>query len=214
MLARFCGGRAGFGMGRGHGFAFSRHLMPELCVARGPLRSRGRREGRALTAPVARLQQKKQAAVATGLAEASRPSLRDGFNGVLRAPWEPGFLAPIAARIVSARLGLSVGRPGPHDFAVRDVAARPATPSRPSHPASRVVTIATRPSHRSGTATMKQIFPKNGNKIFSRRGLDSPGESTLERLAKNQRRTACAAQAVAVAAGPAHHPDLLERRTS
>ncbi|WP_315766845.1 MULTISPECIES: hypothetical protein [unclassified Bradyrhizobium] len=39
----------------------------------------GRREGRALAAPVARLQQKKQAAVTTGLAENARPSLREWF---------------------------------------------------------------------------------------------------------------------------------------
>jgi hypothetical protein len=33
-----------------------------------------------------------------------------------------------------ARLGLGVGRPGPHDFAVRADDARPASSSRPSHP--------------------------------------------------------------------------------
>ena len=47
-------------------------------------------------------------------------------------------------------LSLSVGRPGPHDFAVRISAVRPherscASPSRPSHPASRFVTIAHTP---------------------------------------------------------------------
>src|SRR5690349_5841427 len=55
-----------------------------------------------------------------------RPSLRGGFNGVLRAlPGEPGFLAPIASRIVTARLSAGVGAPGPHDFAVRSSAVRP-----------------------------------------------------------------------------------------
>ncbi|MGJ4992837.1 hypothetical protein ACQR0Z_00370 [Bradyrhizobium sp. HKCCYLS3077] len=43
--------------------------------------NRGRREGRALAAPVARLQKIKQAAVTTGLAENARPSPRNGFNG-------------------------------------------------------------------------------------------------------------------------------------
>nr|WP_244422947.1 hypothetical protein [Bradyrhizobium sp. ORS 278] len=43
--------------------------------------NRGRGEGRALAAPVARLQKEKQAAVTTGLAENARPSPRNGFNG-------------------------------------------------------------------------------------------------------------------------------------
>jgi hypothetical protein len=40
-----------------------------LYIILGPQKNRGRREGRALAAPVARLQQKKQAAVTTGSAE-------------------------------------------------------------------------------------------------------------------------------------------------
>jgi hypothetical protein len=55
---------------------------------------RGRREGRALAAPVARLQNKKQAAVTTGLAEASRPSLRDGFNAYSALSLETGLSCP------------------------------------------------------------------------------------------------------------------------
>jgi len=46
-----------------------------------PSKRRGRRECRMLAAPMARLQQKKQAAVTTGKAGAIRHSLRDGFNG-------------------------------------------------------------------------------------------------------------------------------------
>jgi hypothetical protein len=38
----------------------------------------------------------------------------------------------------SARLDASVGASGPHDFAVRAGAARPAALSRPSHPAPNV----------------------------------------------------------------------------
>jgi hypothetical protein len=54
-----------------------------------------------------------------------------------------GLSCPIAARIVSAQLGISVGMPGPHDFAIRDCLIRPRnncalTPSRPSHPAPNV----------------------------------------------------------------------------
>src|SRR5690242_12626816 len=53
-----------------------------------------------------------------------------------------GFLAPVAhdARRKHLELGLSTGRPGPHDFAVRMHASRLAqkrlTSPRPSHPAS------------------------------------------------------------------------------
>src|ERR1035438_7059049 len=49
------------------------------------------------------------------------------------------------------QLDASVGASGPHDFAVRNNAARLASPSRPSHPASTFVTIAKRPSCESGT---------------------------------------------------------------
>ncbi|CCE00776.1 hypothetical protein BRAS3809_3750002 [Bradyrhizobium sp. STM 3809] len=50
---------------------------------------RGHREGRALAAPVARLQTRKQAAVTTGLAEHTRPSLRDGVNIYTCSPRGP-----------------------------------------------------------------------------------------------------------------------------
>jgi hypothetical protein len=79
-----------------------------------------------------------------------RHSLRDGFNAyaVLLGP---GFVAPIAARIGSAQLGLSVGRPGPHDFASASapfVRTNDRARRQSVHriPASRVVTIAIRPS--------------------------------------------------------------------
>jgi len=32
----------------------------------------------------------------------------------------PGFLAPVARKIIACKLDISVGMPGPHDFAVRD----------------------------------------------------------------------------------------------
>jgi hypothetical protein len=48
------------------------------------------------------------------------------------------LIATVALRIITARLDLSVGRSGPHDFAVRTCRARLAQPVRPSHPASYV----------------------------------------------------------------------------
>ena len=93
----------------------------------------------------------------TGERTGSRPSAAEG-GGAPRAsleavrspvyintvaPREPGFLAPVAARFVTARLGLSVGRPGPRAFASASVPfvrtnQSCAAPRRPSHPALHV----------------------------------------------------------------------------
>jgi len=61
-----------------------------------------------------------------------------------------GLSCPCRQRIIR-RLSLSVGRPGPHDFSVRECLGRLAQELRPRSrghriPASRVVTIAIRPS--------------------------------------------------------------------
>jgi len=90
-----------------------------------PSEYRGRREGRALAAPVARLQKSKQAAVTTGLAGIARPSPRDGFTTYTWSPRGPGSLAPVAGEIIPRRLDTSVGVSGPHDFVVRISAVRP-----------------------------------------------------------------------------------------
>jgi hypothetical protein len=86
----------------------------------------------------------------TGEAEAIRPSLRNGFNGLYRAlPGDRAFLPPSPARSFASReLDASVGASGPHGFTVRDDGIRHAPPSRPPHPTARFVTIASRPSHR------------------------------------------------------------------
>ena len=67
----------------------------------------------------------------------NRHSLRDGFNGFLRAlPGDRAFLPPSPARRETRLCGLSlsVGRPGPHDFAVRISHVRPTCHPRPPHP--------------------------------------------------------------------------------
>src|SRR6266481_6587226 len=57
----------------------------------------------------------------TGSAEAVRPSLRNGFNGFLRAlPGDRAFLSPSLAEDFFRQLDASVGASGPHDFAVRE----------------------------------------------------------------------------------------------
>ena len=101
--------------------------------------------------PMARVQQKKHAAVTTGSAGNTQPSLRNGFTAYTYSPRGPGLFAPVVRSVRHAgELDLSVGRPGRYDFAVRSSAVRPrdkscASPSRPSHPASRFVTIAHTP---------------------------------------------------------------------
>ncbi len=72
------------------------------------------------------------------------------------------------------RLGLSVGRPGPHDFAVRTGLARLARPARPSHPALHVRDDAYAPP----MSAAKHSFLKNRIEKFSPDLLT--GESTEE----------------------------------
>ena len=77
---------------------------------------------------MARQQQEKLAAVTTGSAKSSgipcAMVLTVSFALSPGTGQGPGFLAPVAARIISAGLSLSVGRPGPRDFAVRISAVR------------------------------------------------------------------------------------------
>jgi hypothetical protein len=89
-----------------------------------------------------------------------------------------GFLATIAGgacRPVRAdrfrRLDASVEASGPHDFAVRISTARPAVPTRPPHPAPRVVTIASRPSFLERDNDNKPLICVRGKaENFSREG--------------------------------------------
>jgi hypothetical protein len=103
-----------------------------------------------------------------------RHSLRDGFNGFLRTlPGVHDLLVTVVREITTRGLSASQGAPGPYDFFVRNEVIRPRkacalTPSRPSHPVSRVVTIAIRPSGRGGMHELKHISEKQKTKIFSR----------------------------------------------
>ena len=78
--------------------------------------------------------EKKQAAVTTGSAEHPAFPARWCYGLYVISPGT-GLSCPRRTRASQAHaLGLSVGRPGPHDFAVRAGVARPARPARPSHP--------------------------------------------------------------------------------
>jgi hypothetical protein len=69
----------------------------------------------------------------------NRHSLRNGFNGFLRAlPGDRALLPPSPGGCLSAKLDASVGASGPHDFTVRASAVRQRTPPRPLHPAPNV----------------------------------------------------------------------------
>ena len=83
----------------------SRGAIRPSCAACVALEIRGgRREGRVQAAPMARQQIEKLAADTTGSADI-RPSLRSGFNGVLRAlPGNRAFLLPSPARSSHADL--------------------------------------------------------------------------------------------------------------
>jgi len=117
---------------------------------RAPRNERGRRESWAPDAPAAsRASEKSTRASHHRFTGSIRPSLRDGFNGFLRAlPGEPGFLAtiPSATRKRCRRVDASVGASGPHVFAVR--AAPFVSRYTRGHriPRSTFVTIAIRPS--------------------------------------------------------------------
>jgi len=90
------------------------------------------------------------------------------------SPRGPGFLAPVARAMRKHRrqLDSSVGASGPHDFAVRVSAIRQGRYRRPLHPASRFVTIASRPSSRGGTAgDIQVICVSEKPKYFCKRGL-------------------------------------------
>jgi hypothetical protein len=120
--------------------AFSPRIAPELVQDSPPSSKQGCREGRALAAPVARLQKKMQAAGTTGLAEHARPSPRDGLADYTHSPRGPAVLPPSPASSSRRRLDLSSGRPGPCDFTVASdrssARAGPrCDPTRPPHPA-------------------------------------------------------------------------------
>ncbi|CCD85007.1 conserved protein of unknown function [Bradyrhizobium sp. ORS 285] len=74
---------------------------------------------------MARVRKEMHAAVTTGSAETSRPSLRDGFNVCSVLSPGTGLSCPVASaprpvRIMSHRLGASIGAPGPHGLNVRE----------------------------------------------------------------------------------------------
>src|SRR5207248_4550625 len=81
------------------------------------------------------------------------------------------------------QLDASVGASGPHGFAVRINTARLALPTRPPHPASTFVTIASAPLNRGGTAQANTISDFQKEKYFTR--WDWTTRLSLNRLMKS-----------------------------
>jgi hypothetical protein len=67
-----------------------------------------------------------------------RHSLRNGLQLIARSPRCPGFSSHRRLPIIIDKLDLSIGRPGPHAFAVRAGRVRQLRPACPSHPAPNV----------------------------------------------------------------------------
>src|SRR5690242_13276627 len=81
---------------------------------------RGRRESRMLAAPAASRTKVESTRVSHyRYAEQSGLPCTMVFRLIRDLLGEPGFLATVARRFVTCELDLSVGRSGPHDFAVR-----------------------------------------------------------------------------------------------
>jgi hypothetical protein len=82
------------------------------------------------------------------------------FYGLFRAlPGDRAFLPPSPRESLAAKLGASVGAPGPHGFAVRNARSfvlRAAL--RPPRPCPTSVTIAIRPSGGQGMAARKPLI--------------------------------------------------------
>ena len=145
-----------------------------------PKRAQGR-PGARCTRGLACKKQKEDAHEHTGSAEAVRPSLRNGFNGLLRAlPGDRLSCHRRRAGMDPLRLDASIGAPGPHDFAVRNQSRSSvvAIASTASHRA--FVTIASRPSYRVGWRIEDLIWARTKAEYFclgdwTKRWCNRPG---------------------------------------
>ena len=129
-----------------HNFAFPRHEMPESCMVRVPQEQEGR-ECRMLAAPMARLQQGKQAAITTDTPKQSGIPCATVLRLIAFSPWSAGLDSLRRPGIITQSFGAS----GPHAFAVRGCFTRPTKPTASIASRTAFVTIAKRPSNGCGT---------------------------------------------------------------
>ena len=99
-------------------------IAPEFCKSNS-LEERGHRECRVPDAPAALCAKVESTQVSHHrFAETIRHSLRDGFNGFLRAlPGDRLDATVIPEKLASQELDASIEASGPHDFAVRKIRA-------------------------------------------------------------------------------------------
>src|SRR5579871_2640648 len=127
-----------------HAPAFSRHEMSELCILFRPLarqRAQGMPDAGRTREPCVQKEmhfharKQDRAAETAGIPCAVVYGLSRALLG------EPGFLPPSSADVAIRELDPSIGRSGPHAFAVRDAGARlaPSSASTASHRAYRDV---------------------------------------------------------------------------
>jgi hypothetical protein len=109
----------------------------------------------------------------------TRHSLRNGFNGFLRAlPGDRACLPPSPTGYLSARLDTSVGASGPHDFAVRGSDARLASLPRPPHPAPNVRDDRATPLRGGGTESIYFCFYLAVKRNFGKSEINLPAPVT------------------------------------
>jgi hypothetical protein len=121
-----------------HNITISRRDAPEPCIYLSP--NRGRRECRALGAPAASCAVcwAHTSVVTTVTPEITRHSLRNGFNGFLRAlPGDRAFLSPSLAEMFPANLTPASRRQDHTTSPSASLRPRQKRCSRPPHPAPR-----------------------------------------------------------------------------
>jgi hypothetical protein len=126
--------------------AFPRHDVPELCIIIVPRRQREQGMPARQSHPQPCVQVKKARKQVTTGTPKRRHSLHDGLTAYTCSPWCTGLFSHHRSTIRLAELDPSVGRSGPHDFAVRAGRARLARQHVHRIPRPTSVTIAIRPS--------------------------------------------------------------------
>jgi len=105
----------------------------------------------------------------------TRHSLRNGFTAYTWSPRCTGLFGHRRLALVTQDL---IPASGDRDRTISPYATRASSCARRVHriPPPTSVTIASRPSCGSGMTGNNHIFPKNGSRIFLRRGLDTSAD--------------------------------------
>ena len=137
-------------------------ICPSHAVQIGPLHREGAGKAGSSPLPWPACERKMHAAVTTGSAKTSRPSLRDGFTAYTRSPQGPAVLPLSSATPVKSITSLA-SAPGGQDHATSpstSVALVARNRSWPSQPASTFVTTRTPLSMRWDARSKTQFLQK------------------------------------------------------